>query len=131
MAKANCDASLWTHVYRSERLRVVSACAVVTGTIEKKFRERDGDYHIRLRVDSQFEQMLNGKNRTAQNGTLVIEAVCQGRVLQVDAVASCRGFGKTWEIPAHGSHVRVTGPYVLDLDHGWMEVHPMNSIEVK
>lgn len=127
----SCDASLWAHVYHSKRLRVVNDCVVVTGKIEKRWREKDGDYHIRLRVDSQFERLLNGRNLAAQHGALVVEAVCQGRVTQPDAVDSCRGFGKRWEIPADGSHVRVAGPYVLDLDHGWMEIHPMSSIEVE
>ncbi len=30
--------------------------------------------------------------------------------------------------PTVGAHVTVTGPYVLDRNHGWMEVHPAWSI---
>jgi outer membrane receptor for ferrienterochelin and colicin len=26
--------------------------------------------------------------------------------------------------------VSVTGPYVLDADHGWLKVHPVERIEV-
>jgi hypothetical protein len=25
--------------------------------------------------------------------------------------------------------VRVTGPYVLDREHGWREIHPVTSLE--
>ena len=32
--------------------------------------------------------------------------------------------------PALGATVSVTGPYVLDADHGWMEIHPVWSITV-
>jgi hypothetical protein len=32
--------------------------------------------------------------------------------------------------PLMGSEVSITGPYVLDSDHGWMEVHPVWSVTV-
>jgi len=31
--------------------------------------------------------------------------------------------------PHKGMHVRVIGPYVLDVEHGWMEIHPAVLIE--
>jgi hypothetical protein len=27
-----------------------------------------------------------------------------------------------------GKHVRITGAYVTDMEHGWNEIHPVTSI---
>src|SRR3954465_11007307 len=56
-AAAKCDDSLWDHVYTGdpkkfktpqERLKVITACMSVTGTIFNSASEKDGDVHIRL-----------------------------------------------------------------------------------
>ena len=57
-----CDASLWQHVYHSYRLEVKEECKVVTGTIDFLRKEADGDYHIRLKLDSGQNNLLNEKN---------------------------------------------------------------------
>jgi len=65
---SQCDPSLWTHVYHSQRLIVKNQCAEVTGTIvdatngtksDGVRHEKDGDTHGWLKVDSQFENLLN------------------------------------------------------------------------
>jgi len=124
-----CDSALWGHVYRPERLTVLDSCTTVRGILEGEIRERDGDIHLRLKLDSQFESMLNEKNRSAQYGDLVLEVICQSPVTQADAVSFCNTQDRTWEIPPVGTHVQVTGPYVLDTQHGWNEIHPVNSIQ--
>jgi len=30
--------------------------------------------------------------------------------------------------PATGTRVQVTGSYVLDTNHGWMEIHPVSVV---
>ena len=32
--------------------------------------------------------------------------------------------------PPMGAQVKATGPYVLDTDHGWMEIHPVWAVTV-
>ena len=123
-----CDASLWDNVYKPGRLKVVEKCVAVKGVIEKIRVEKDGDYHILLKLDPAYSHLTNKKNAKRQKGNLVLEPICQKRVRQEDAKEACAGFNKFMNIPPVGTHVAVVGSYVLDTPHGWMEIHPVTSI---
>jgi hypothetical protein len=124
-----CDESLWSHVYNPSRLQVVEPCKTVTGIIESIRTERDGDYHIRLKPDPQFSDLINSANVNGQFGDLVLEPICVNPVTQPDAISACHDFHQNINIPPIGTHVQVTGPYVLDKQHGgWAEIHPVTSI---
>ena len=125
---AQCDSTLWAHVYNSYRLIVHNPCMTVSGTIYSLTNEADGDIHIRLTVDSPFISLLNAANYSGEDGKLICEPVCATTCTQPDAESSCAGFTNTVFIPAPGEHVYVTGPYVTDNDHGWNEIHPITSI---
>lgn len=138
---AQCDDSLWDHVYNPQRLIVNQKCIAVTGTIvdatngrkpDGVRHEADGDTHGWLQVDSQFSNLLNAGNKSNEGGNLVFEIVCKFPVTQADAVASCPSAYKSpVEIPPVGSHVRIVGSYVQDTNHAkWMEIHPVTSITV-
>lgn len=131
VAASGCNAELWDHVYRKTRLHIVEGCIAVTGTIRHIKREGDGDDHIQLVVDSEFSKLLNERNKTAQGNTLVVESICQGPVTQADAEAACHDFHSPVDVPNAGTRVRVVGSYVLDSAQGWMEIHPVSSIEVR
>jgi hypothetical protein len=74
--------------------------------------------------------MTNDANVSSQYGDLVAEVICQNPVEQADAVDACSDFNYTVNVPPVGTHVKVTGSYVLDLQHGgWAEIHPVTSIE--
>ena len=138
-----CDHSLWSHVYAGDprrfsrpqdRLQVIQDCVSVTGTIESARPEKDGDFHIRLRLDPQYRSMLNAKNRSGQHGALVVEPVCMNTVKQRDTLAEhvCDGFSQQVYTPDMvGNHVRVTGAYVTDMEHGWTEIHPVTFIGIE
>jgi hypothetical protein len=84
-------------VYHSDRLAVRKHCDVAAGVVTAvKFEAYDGDVHIRLKLDD--------------GSRLVVEVLPQDR----DVVS----------IPDTGQHVRVVGPRVDDLEHGWPEIHP-------
>lgn len=124
-----CDTSLWNHVYNPHRLHIVDSCKTVTGIIESKKVEKDGDYHIRLKADPQFANLVNSVNVKGQLGDLVLEPICVNPVTQPDAISACQNFHENITIPSVGSHVQVTGSYVLDNEHGgWAEIHPVTSI---
>ena len=129
-ASQGCDASLLTHVYHPTRLKMIAPCIEVTGTIHHTKPEADGDDHIQLRVDPQFADLLNDKNKTVQANSLIIEPVCQGPVTQQDAISACRDFHSPVTVPASGTKVRVLGRFVLDTEaaHGWTEIHPVTSV---
>jgi len=127
--EGKCDQSLWNHVYHPQRLQLVDPCKIVSGIIESKRVEADGDYHIRLKLDPQFIGLVNAANLKGQFGDLVVEPICINRVTQKDAMPSCQNFRQSIDIPEVGTHVLVTGSYVLDKQHGkWAEIHPVTSI---
>jgi hypothetical protein len=125
-----CDPSLWNHVYHPARLHVVDSCKTVSGIIESIRVEKDGDFHIRLKVDPQFSSLINSANVNGQFGALVLEPICQNPVTQPDAIAACENFNhQNISVPPVGTHVTVKGSYVLDEEHsGWAEIHPVTSI---
>ncbi len=128
---SGCDDSLWDHVYHPNRLKKVDSCIEVTGTIHHHKREADGDDHIQLALDSQFAELLNDDNTKHQAKCLVLEPICQYPVTQTDAIEACRDYHSDVDVPTKGKHVRVKGTYVWDSEpaHGWMEIHPVSSIE--
>lgn len=125
-----CNQSLRNHVYNPKRLQIINRCIIVTGIVDAiKKPEADGDYHILLKLDPQYANLINSANIQGQNGDLVLEPICQNRVTQSDAISSCANFSYYVLIPSIGSHVQVIGSYVNDTVHGWMEIHPVTSIK--
>lgn len=128
-AFGQCDASLWKHIYHKPRLHVIKACTTVTGTIDRACRkEKDGDWHCFLKLDKQFEFMLNDGNIKKQFGDLVIEPICVKSPTQTDAISSCKGFAQKFPEIVPGNRVAVTGAYVLDTAHQHREIHPISKI---
>jgi Bacterial SH3 domain len=134
-----CDVTLWDHVYNPQRLIVKQKCISVTGTIvdatngrrsDGVRKEADGDTHGWLKVDSQFENLLNPGNMIDEGGNLVYEIVCRFRVSQVDAKVACPlTYHAPVQLPLVGSHVEILGSYVQDTNHAkWMEIHPVSKI---
>lgn len=125
---AQCDPTLWGHVYNSYRLTVNNPCITVTGHVYSLIYEDDGDIHIRLTLDTPYRYMLNSVNYSGQYGRLVCEPLCATTCIQTNAMASCAGFTNTVYIPNVGEYVQVTGSFVTDKSHGWNEIHPVTSI---
>jgi hypothetical protein len=136
----HCDPVLMRHVYHPQRLKVLAGCKTVTGVIDLiRLPEPDGDTHVNIKLDPGQEGLTHRRgvtpgssadytNTRFQRGDLVTEAICQHQVLQPDAISACRGFHDPIAIPPIGTHVAVTGVYVLDQDHGWTELHPISAI---
>jgi hypothetical protein len=139
-----CGDGLWPHVYHPTRLTVMQDCLTVTGTIvdataplahqrpDGVRKEPDGDTHGWLKLDPQFESLLNTGNKSDEGGNLVFELVCHFNVTQADAKPACVGFHDTTTIPPVGSHVAITGTFVTETNHGkWNEIHPVSSIKIQ
>jgi hypothetical protein len=141
IAAGHCDPALMRHVWSPQRLKVLAACRTVTGVIDLiRLPEPDGDTHVNIKLDPAQEHLVHRPgvtpgsfadytNTRFQHGDLVTEAICQHRVLQPNAMAACAGFHDPIQIPPVGTHVEVTGVYVLDQDHGWTELHPISVIK--
>lgn len=134
VAAATCAGDPHAHVYNPDRLKLLADCMTLAGTIDSETPEPDGDFHVRLRLDSSQncagQSCVNNENVRQQGGDLILEPVCEHSVTQADAVAACEGYQNPLVLPAVGSHVSVAGPWVLDVDHGWNEIHPLESIAV-
>ena len=113
------------HVYSPDRLELLAACVTITGTVAVIRTEKDGDLHLLLQLDPGEGKYLNAKNVSGEMGDLVLEPVCVHTPTQTDAIPACAGYQNPLSIPVVGSHISVTGPWVLDLDHGWQEIHPV------
>src|SRR6266536_2663620 len=123
------------------RLKVLAPCKTVTGVVDLiRIPEPDGDTHVNIKLDAGQESLIHRPgvtpgssddydNMRFQLGDLVTEPICQHQVIQPDAKAACAGFRDPIQIPPVGSHVQVTGVYVLDTDHGWTELHPVSTIK--
>lgn len=127
------------NVYHEDRLEVRNRCLTVTGTVAYVAHEDDGDIHVDLSLPPSEAHLLNEANVADQYGQLVTEIVpadepgCTPGRPPRPAHGSynygvCTGAGIA--APPVGARVAVTGPYVLDADHGWMEIHPVWAIRV-
>ena len=125
--RSACGTALWRHIYHPDRLRLVRRCMIVRGTVTELRWEPDGDLHILLATRP---GLVNAANDQYEHGDLVLEEICQGSVTQADAVAACRGVPHDLTVPSVGDRVMVSGSYVLDADHGWMEIHPVTNLTI-
>src|ERR1700733_2538176 len=122
-----CNADLWDHVYEKNRLKVIEECTSVEGRVFSCHRSEDGDLHIALDPDT--KSVLNLINALHAHRTLIVEAICDHAPEEEEAMHACAGFHSQIIAPALGDRVRVTGPYVVDRDNGWTEIHPVSRIE--
>lgn len=123
--------SIWSHVYNSYRLDVVKSCIAASGIVDNLIQEADGDYHVRLALDSQYSNLINSANDQYQHDDLVVEIICALPITQSDALSACQNYTNNITIPSVNQHITVTGPYVLDTDHSnWAENHPVYTLTI-
>jgi hypothetical protein len=122
--------SILSHVYNPYRLTIVKSCITASGVVDNVLQEADGDYHVRLRLDSQYSNLTNAGNQH-QYGDLVVEIICALPITQSDAVSACQNYTNSITIPSISDHITVTGPYVLDTNHyNWAEIHPVYTLTI-
>ena len=123
--------SISSHVYHSYRLNIVKSCITVSGVVDNVLQEADGDYHVRLALDSQYSSLTNAANDQYQYGDLVVEIICALSITQSDAISACQNYTNNITVPSINDHITVTGPYVLDTNHyNWAEIHPVYTLTI-
>ena len=102
----------------------------VTGTVLSITPETDGDLHVRVKLDPRYAHLVNGFNIKRQGGALVVEPICDHRPSRSDAKAACGTFRQHFSTVKVGSHVKITGAYVVDTAATslWREIHPITSV---
>lgn len=120
-------ASINSHVYHLDRLQPVKSCTTASGIVDTKTNEDDGGVRIGLNLDPVYSNLTNSGN-DQQGGDLVVEIICVNSPTQADAIPFCQNYTNQIPIPDPGEHITVTGPYVLDTIHNWMEIHPVYSL---
>jgi hypothetical protein len=132
------------NVYHPYRLKVENPCLTITGTVAYIRAEDDGDIHFDLSLPASETHLLDQANYSYEDGQLVAEIVpadqpgcTPGQPPRLPPTAyrsSSYNYGictgADIATPPLGALVRITGPYVLDSDHGWMEIHPVWAITV-
>lgn len=84
--------SISSHVYNPSRLNIIRSCITASGVVENVFEEADGDYHVRLALDSKYSNLTNSANDQYQYGDLVVEIICALPITQSDAVSACQNY---------------------------------------
>jgi len=114
------------YVYLVQRLQVLKPCLHVTGTVDFRNVEDDGDVHLDIRPDPRYQALLVDGNKY-ERGDLIVEPVCQALPMQADAMRLCASdVDRLQSLPQVGDHVWMEGRYVLDIEHnGWSELHPL------
>lgn len=119
-------------MHNPDRLQVLAACKHVTGTVVDVAHEDDGDYHVWFTVDPGLEGLLNAENHFQAKPALLAEITpdCPLATNPPDARAAAQCPKTKLPIPKIGDHIAIDGPWVLDLDHGWDEIHPVQAITI-
>jgi hypothetical protein len=119
------------HIYLPTRLDF-KGCKTVTGTVQRVKVEPDGDTHVRLRLDKQYQGLLTRQNYQKQAGDLVVEDTCQNNpkgLRELFATLTCRNYRSKFPNPTVGKRYEITGNYVIDDWHGsWAELHGLSEL---
>jgi hypothetical protein len=115
-ARCQAPSAVLAGVYHPERLQVMASCRVAAGTVVRVHHEPDGDLHIDVALDFAYSMLINEVNRSEQGGSLLAEFMPRD--------------GGHLATPSVGDHIRLTGAWVDDTDHGWNELHPVWSVQI-
>ena len=118
-------------VYNPDRLEVLDPCRHFEGTVAAVAPEADGDYHVWIRPDAGYEQLLNAEDHFQARPALLAEVTPDcGEGSPPDSETARRCPRSRLPIPSLGDHVAIDGPWVLDTQHGWREIHPVDALRV-
>ena len=119
-------------VHNPDRLQVLARCKHAEGTVTDVAREDDGDYHVWFRADAAYEYLLNAQDHFQARPAMLAEITprCPLATNPPDARSAARCPKSNLTIPKLGDRIAIDGPWVLDTDHGWREIHPVDAIRI-
>jgi hypothetical protein len=119
-----------SHIYNPDRLVVYKDCQIVSGIVYRVIVEADGNYHIQLALEHCLPEPNEQREQQHPVRRPVLEIVCANPVTQQDAIYACQSYVNHVTVPQEGQHITTIGRYVLDIDHGWTEIHPVYSLTI-
>lgn len=119
-------------MWQPDRLRVLKDCQHAAGTVVQVIKEADGDHHIWFRVDAGYEFLLIQENHFQGKPAMLAEITpdCPLDTNPPSANEAARCPMTDLPIPGPGDRIDIDGPWVLDLGHGWNEIHPVEKISI-
>jgi hypothetical protein len=119
-------------VHNPDRLQVLDPCKHAEGIVVDVAHENDGDYHIWFKPDPTYVYLMNSENHFQARPAMLAEVTpdCPAATNPPDAQSAAKCPKSDLPIPVIGQHVAMDGPWVLDTDHGWREIHPVDSIRL-
>jgi hypothetical protein len=111
-AGGGCRSNPMANVWSPSRLKILSSCSTVHGTVRSTAREGDGDIHIEMTLDSGARiraEIVPADQPGCTKGEKVRYGVCTGANIAT---------------PKAGSKIYATGPKVKDTRNGGTEIHP-------
>ncbi len=93
-------------------LKVLAECQNAIGDVMHTKKMDDGDYKFLLKLDDQYQFLINDHNEEKTDGLLVVEVVPKDQDIQ------------SIYLPKEGDKVQVWGAWVTDEPKGWHEIHP-------
>jgi hypothetical protein len=119
-------------VHNPDRLQVLDRCKHAEGTVVDVAHEDDGDYHVWFQTDPGYAYLLNDQDHFQARPSLLAEITprCPLSTNPPDARSAARCPRSNLPIPKLRDRIAIDGPWVLDTDHGWREIHPVEAIRI-
>jgi hypothetical protein len=119
-------------IHNPDRLQVLDPCKHAEGVVVDVAHEDDGDYHVWFKVDAGYEYLLNPNNHFQAKPAMLAEITpdCPASTNPPDAQSAARCPKSNLPVPKLGDHIAIDGPWVLDTNHGWREIHPVDTLVI-
>jgi hypothetical protein len=119
-------------IYQPDRLQILAPCRHAIGKVVSVTPEDDGDYHVWIVLDPGYSDLLNSEDHFQGQPTLLAEIVpdCPASSAPPDGPSAERCPPTKLTVPTAGRRVAIDGPWVLDTNHGWREIHPVDTIVI-
>jgi hypothetical protein len=94
--------------------------------------EDDGDYHVWIVLDPAYSDLLNAENHFQGKPTMLAEIVpdCPANSPPANSSSAEDCPATKLTVPSAGLRVAIDGPWVLDTNHGWREIHPVDTLVI-
>jgi hypothetical protein len=119
-------------IYQPDRLQLLDPCRHAVGLVVSVVPEGDGDYHIWIVLDPAYADLMNAENHFQGKPTMLAEIVpdCPADAAPPDSSAADKCPPTKLTVPIAGQRVAIDGPWVLDTNHGWREIHPVDTLVI-